>query len=363
MNFFGRRIAEDVATPKPCETEDLKQLWKVTNGWRVQNSEARSFCLKMTSAVDEPVHTFSSATQMFWSIRLDPTSTSALLTMQRQDPNKNSSKTTSPVIGSGKAKENNVIDVLSTTLEEPHRKLPPNDGLVALLYPKAAADRALKMASRSGADENALLEAAEFECGRLVWDEDTGKYYLCHPATTYPFVFNINSSPAWSRVEYTLEHPELPINMVKLVRDGAGGGYLEVDTGAAARIDSFFLLDVAVCAIVLVALEEEKTQKVERFDAPPMLSPVIADSPKAKSVLGFGAPKKQPKIEEMEIDLESQNSSWAEKEKGKQPKERTPGALRVLVWVFKAVFWVFMAFFKCLASCIMCCSGCVTKKS
>ena len=34
--------------PEPSSTEELKHLWKVTNGWRVQSSEGRSFHLKMT---------------------------------------------------------------------------------------------------------------------------------------------------------------------------------------------------------------------------------------------------------------------------------------------------------------------------
>lgn len=37
--------------PEPSSTEELKNLWKVTNGWRVSSSEGRSFCLKMTRYV------------------------------------------------------------------------------------------------------------------------------------------------------------------------------------------------------------------------------------------------------------------------------------------------------------------------
>jgi len=337
----------------PSSTEELKQLWKVTNGWRVSSSEGRSFCLKMTSAVEEPVHTLSSSTQSFYTLRLDPTSTSALLTMTRQDPNKPAGKSSSPLIGSAKPKESSGLEVLTTTLEETARRHAPNDGLVALLYPRAAASMAIDMASKLTApDENSLMQAAEFECGRLVWDDDTSKYYLVHPALATPFCVMITSSPAWSRVEYTLEHPQLPHNVVKLTRDGSGGGYLEVDTGVAARIDSFYLVDVAVCAVMIVALAEEKTRNIERFAAPPM-SPPIASSIKGKG-------KKSPRIEQMEIDLESQQS-LTDKEKANLPKP-TKGALRILYWLFKFIVWVLTMTVKGLASLIICVSGCMTKK-
>ena len=99
---------------------------------------------------------------------------------------------------------------------------------------------ALDMASKPHrADGPSIIAAAEREAGRLVWDADSQQYYLVHPALQTPFVITISSSPAWSRVEYTLEHPKLPKNLVKLTRDGAGSGYLEVETGVAASIDAF----------------------------------------------------------------------------------------------------------------------------
>jgi hypothetical protein len=330
----------------PCSTDELKQLWKVTNGWRVSASEGRSFCLKMTSAVEEPVHTLSSATHPFYTIRLDPTSTSALVAMTRQDPNKALAKSTTPLVGTSKSKDIPGIEVLTTALEDPQRRLPPNDGLVALLYPRAAAAMALDMvAKQNNPSEETARAAAEFECGRLVWDNDTQKYYLVHASMATPFTVAITSSPAWSRAEYTLEHPELPHNMVKLTRDGSGGGFLEVDTGVAARIDSFFLVDVAIAAVVIVALAEEKTKNVERFEAPPTSPPP--------------AKLKKAKIEEMEIELESQQS-LSDKEKAKLPKPK--GSLRVLLWVVKFIVWVLTFTVKTLASVIISISGCLTRK-
>ncbi|RFU26641.1 hypothetical protein B7463_g9697, partial [Scytalidium lignicola] len=330
---------------EPSSTDELKEFWKVACGWKVSPSEGRKFCLKMTSAADAPVHTLSSATQPLYTLRLDPTSTSAQMAMLRHDPNKAMKESSS-------LKTNQGIDVISTTLEETARRFPPNDGLVALLYPKAAANVVLDLANKpSRGDEAQVITAAERECGRLVWDEDSKSYYLVHPATSNPFVVTINSSPAWSRVEYVLEHPELPHNLVRLVRDGAGSGFLDIDTAVAARIDCFYIVDVAICAILLVALSEEKSQNLERFDAPPsitVLSPALMKG------------KKNTKIEEMDIDIESQNSLKDKKEKNKD-KDKVPGCLGLIWMLVKCMFWMAAMFFKAIAYTIIGISKCFTR--
>lgn len=317
---FPKSIQDVPKIPKPATTEELKDLWKVTNGWRVSASEGRSFVLKLTSSVDAPVHTLSSATQPFYTFKLDPTSTSALVTMTRQDPFKRASS--SPKAGGN--------EVLTTMLEELTRRLPPNDGLVAQLCPTAATTMAMDLASKPNPpDEDTIVEAAERECARLVWDDDSKTYYLVHPALSVPFRFVITTLPAWSRVEYNLEHPELPKNLVKLVRDGAGGGFLEVDTGIAALVDSFYLMDVAVCAILLVAMSEEKTKNIERFEAPPMIFPTKPKSVATKSV----------KIQEMEIDLESQSSMSDKKQSSiRQEISKLPLPVRAVVKLLEVMF-------------------------
>jgi len=274
--------------------------------------------------------------------------------MTRQDPNTKIKASSSPKLG---GTPRSGVEVLTTTLEETIRRLPPNDGLVALLYPRAASNMVIDLAAkanRQGQDAEAIVAAAEKECGRLVWDDDTKMYYLVHPASAMPFKVQITSSPAWSRVEYTLEHPELPRNMVKLTRDGAGGGFLEVDTGVAARIDCFYIVDVAICTVLIVALAEEKTQNVERFEAPPSIAPM---SPKTKKELKKGA--KSPKIDEMEIDLESQDSLKIDK--SNLPRS-TRGLLRCLYVMFKCIFWVLTFTVNMAAKIIIALSECLTKR-
>lgn len=353
---------QDEAVMEPSNVEELKELWKVANGWRVSASEGRTFCLKMTTAAEEPVHTLSASSGTpFYTLKVIPTSTSAQVSMTRQDPSRGSpSSTSSPRIGSSlryKEKDKDT-DVLSTTLEEPGRRLPPNDGLVALLYPRAASNMALDMVSKPHrADGATIIAAAEREAGRLVWDVDTEKYYLVHPALQTPFVVSISSSPAWSRVEYILEHPELPRNLVRLVRDGAGGGSLEVDTSSAARIDAFYIVDVAICAVMLVSTEEEKKHHIEHFQAPPSIAPhsphlsMSPGSPGRKSMLGRKKKDKKrdaPKMEAFELDLEdqSQNSLKGFKAPKKQKEEKTPGCCGLLWMLVKCLVWSVALIFK-----------------
>jgi hypothetical protein len=348
------RGVQDETIMEPSSSEELKELWKVVNGWRVSASEGRSFCLRMTSALEEPVHTLSSASQPFYTLRLDPTSTSAQMTMTRQDPNKPIKENGSPKLPTS-SKSNTGVDVMSTTLEEEARRLPPNDGLVALLYPRAASNMAIDLINKANrADAEQVLAAAERECGRLVWDEDSRKYYLVHPALSTPFVVSISTSPAWSRVEYILEHSELPRNLVRLVRDGAGSGYLEVDTAVASRIDCFYVVDVAICAIMLVVIAEEKNKNVEWFDAPPsvgLASPLSPKIPKKAKK----AEKKSVKMEEFEMDLESQNSVSLKKEKIKKKEgdEKVPGFFGLCWMLVKCFFWVIGVFFKGLWKCMV----------
>ncbi|KAL2063238.1 hypothetical protein VTL71DRAFT_5043 [Oculimacula yallundae] len=359
---------QDETVLEPSSNDELKEFWKVVNGWRVSSSEGRQFCLKMTSDVDEPVHTLSSATQPFYTLRLIPTSTSAQMTMLRHDPNKPPKGTSSPKLGSS-SKPNTGAEVMSTTLEEKARRLPPNDGLVALLYPRAASDMVIELANKSNrADSDQVIAAAERECGRLVWDEDSRKYYLVHPAISTPFVVSIHSSPAFSQVIYTLEHAELPHNIVRLVRDGSGSGYLEVDTAVAARIDCFYIVDVAICAIMLVAVTEEKTRNIERFDAPPSIAPMSPDrQSSAWTIKGKGKgkekkdrkSKKEIKVEEFELDLESQNS--VKDLKKKQKEEKVPGCLGLIWMMIKCLVWSITMFFKALAKIIIFISSRLTR--
>jgi hypothetical protein len=342
--------------PTTCVTEELRSLWKVTNGWKASHSEGRVYCLKLTQEKDAPVYTLSSQTQPFYSLRLDPTSASAYVTLARHDPNKpykpavqptsSTSSILSGVVGHGKAKEDkNWQEALTTTLEEESRKHPPNDGLVALLFPSAATKMALDRP-----DDMQVVMMAERECARLVWDDDSRSHFLVHPALATPFCITIERSPAWSRTEYTLEHHESPQHLAKLTRDGTGQGWLEVDTALAAKIESFFIIDVAVTALLLVAASDERHAKVETFEPPPVPTKVERRFSKMSRMSRKETKKAakkggSSKMEEFEMDLESQTSSFAKLDDIAKDKEKIPGVVRVLIKVLTAIF-------KCMIWCL-----------
>ncbi|KAH8899393.1 hypothetical protein GQ53DRAFT_308939 [Thozetella sp. PMI_491] len=389
LGRWPNRTQDTPTVPQTSTTEQLKGLWKVTNGWRATPSEGQMYCLKMTAEPDAPIYTLSSDTQPFYNIRLDPTSTSAYVSMFRHDPAR-AYKGVDPPNTSALAARRSTggkhakdwQEVLSTTLEEESRRRPPNDGLVALLYPTLAAKMALERP-----DDMTTVALAEHEAGRLVWDADSGNHFLVHPALAMPFCVTVERNPAWSRTEYTLEHIESPQYLARLTRDGTGVGWLEVDTGIASKIDSVYLIDVAIAALMLVAHTDDKFTRVELFEPPPVLgSPsgsVLSRGDKRSSRASRASRReskreeqmmrkkekkaaKRSRMEEFEIDLESQSSEMGKtKLKDKDPTEGLPGPARVLVklltWGFKFAVWCATIVFKTLAAVVSglgrCCLG------
>jgi len=356
----------------------------------------------MTADREAPIYTLSSAqSQPFYSLRVDPTSASALVTLSRYDPSKPFKGNTSSggsgggspsprASSSSKHEAANKHDakhwqeVLGTTLEAASRKQPPNDGLVAQLWPTAAARLALDRAN-----DAATVMMAEQECARLVWDADSGNHYLVHPALAMPFCVTVERHAAYSRVEYTLEHIESPVHLGRLTRDGTGAAWLEVDTSIASKVDAVYLVDVVVAALVLVAHADDQFTHVETFEPPP----AIGDPSGGSSIFGGGRGSRasftgsrrerrnsrssrasgrrdsrreekerqkelsnshnkksaKSRMEQFEIDLESQTSEFA-KIDIKGDKEKLPGAARgiiaLLTVTFKCFIWCATLLFK-----------------
>ncbi|KAJ4266046.1 hypothetical protein NW762_004019 [Fusarium torreyae] len=372
---------EPPLVPTVSTNEQLKNYWKVANGWQASASEGRVYCMKLTQEKDAPVYSLSSASQPFYNLRLDPTSASAYVTLTRHDPNKpykapkvepssSASSIISGVVGHNSNGSGSKVtdtkhwqEALTTTLEEESRRHPPNDGLVALLMPSPAT----KMAIERSQDPSSVM-LAERECGRLVWDEDSSHHFLVHPALATPFCVTIERSPSWSRVEYTLEHNESPQHLAKLTRDGTGAGWLEIDTGIASKIESYFIVDVAVTALLLVASADEKnTPAVEVFEPPPPLI-LTAKQEKRLSKIGKREEKKEKKkrnMEAFEIDVESQDESLG-KGKPKEAEDKLPFLIRVIVKILKGLFhcfiWILTIAFKCFGGVFKAAYKCVGSK-
>ncbi|PNY25352.1 Uncharacterized protein TCAP_04711 [Tolypocladium capitatum] len=343
---------EPPVVPRACTTEQLQHLWKIANGWRASSSEGRVYCLQLARARDAPVYTLSSASsQPFYHLRLDPTSVSAYVTLTRHDPSKKAPRPdVSPSSGGGGSRASDTKNwhvALATTLEDESRRQPPNDGLVALLMPAAAT----RMAQEK-ADDPAAVMMAERECARLVWDEDTAAHFLVHQALATPFCVTVERSPAYSRTEYTLEHHESPRHLAKLTRDGTGGGWIEVDTGIASKIESFYIIDVAVTALLLVAAADDRNAPapLETFSPPPV-------------VLAAG----RRKTEAFELDVESQDSLGKGRRRSREAaKDKLPFLIRVVIKLSKALFkclvWVLTIAFKCMVGVFKLLYKCVGSK-
>ncbi|RKF59264.1 putative acetylserotonin methytransferase-like protein [Erysiphe neolycopersici] len=256
---------QDEIILEPSRRDELRELWNCASGWQVSPYEGRRFCLKITTVcADVPIYVLSSSTQAFYSIKYIATPNSTQMSVMRYDPEKSASIS---ILGFSKLGKG--IDVVSTTLEKNARKIPPEDGLVALLYPRAASNKFIQLATRiSKRDTHEVAAAAlEKECGRLVWEVDSGSYFLCHPAMRTPFLISITTTPDSSTIKYMLEHTEFQRDVVTLVRDAAGDGFLEINTSCVTQIESTCIIDVAVSAIMLVAiLTEEKMLEIDRIN-------------------------------------------------------------------------------------------------
>lgn len=369
--LVGRAVTtvDPPVIPRTSTTEELRSFWKAANGWKASPSEAKVFCLRLTQLKDAPVYTLSSETQPFYNIALDPTSASANVMLARHDPSKTykPAKSDAGVVGHSRVTDSKHWQTaLATTLEEESRKYPPNDGLVALLMPTPAARMAMNKAN-----DPAAVEMAERECARLVWDNDSSCHYLVHQALAAPFCITVEKSPAWSRTEYTLEHHESTRHLAKLTKDGTGGGWLEVDTLVASQIEAYYIIDVAVTALMLIAASDDRNSPsggiAETFAPPPSVH--VPSGRNSRSSGRFSRmsrssgketkkskKKSKTRMEEFEMDIESQDDSV--KKLGTQVKELEDGlpfVLRVVVKLIKGVFkfaiWVLTLAFRILAKC------------
>ncbi|KKY30263.1 putative acetylserotonin methytransferase-like protein [Diaporthe ampelina] len=394
------RVNVKPSTPEPSTTEQLRNFWKVANGWKAPASEGRVYTFMVSGERDTPIYTLSSKTsQPFYRLKLDPTSASAYVSLSRFDPSKPYKPPVPPKdggsgsprggssesVGGGEQAAKGWQEVLSTTLEEAARHHAPHDGLVALLYPLPAA----KLAVDSRYTNPAAFATAERECARLVWDDDSGNHFLVHPALAMPFCVTVERNPAWSRTEYTLEHVESPQHLARLTRDGTGTGWLEVDTGIAAKIDAVYLVDVAVAALMLVAHADGEFTRVEVFDPPPpslrgesrqqqqqggpgqqqdgRISRISRMSPRANSGDKKDRKAGKTRMEELELDLESQTSDLKKHSKRRSKDEdKMPGCARAIIsllsFIFKCFIWCATVLFKALTGCISLFARCITSE-
>ncbi|GFF36764.1 hypothetical protein IFM46972_05000 [Aspergillus udagawae] len=152
---------------------ELKGLWEVANGQRPQNLIG-TFNLRM-HRTDHAIFTFGDPQSPFYTMHTFSTDELSIARAHPMKPNSN-------------------VSVMMLKLEEQKRRLPPNDGLVTLLFSRLAAmlaigeaeelakQHGLSSTEASKVEGNALKRAAAQESCRLLWNNEKHLYELQHPS-------------------------------------------------------------------------------------------------------------------------------------------------------------------------------------
>ncbi|KAH0542829.1 hypothetical protein FGG08_002783 [Glutinoglossum americanum] len=274
--------------PKYSSLEELAGLWETANGQGAVDA-GRTFALRMCRAgtVDPASGSFTPTHSEAFSF--GPSRTEPFFDFQTLKENSFDAAYSEVIVRRHDPVKRSIIPVITLDLEPPSRRLPPNDGLITLIYPKIAAMMALDAtASRvkyqgvESCDAEALAreavsKAAEKECCKLLWDSEKERYYLWHPGVNggkgQSFAIRIDGEIGFdsprARGTVQLLNPnkeDAPLASLEFSTES-----LLVDTAGLASIDSFYIVDVAVTAIVTVALVEGRRIRSKRFSAPPSL--------------------------------------------------------------------------------------------
>ncbi|KAI9766431.1 MAG: hypothetical protein M1840_006538 [Geoglossum simile] len=230
-----------------------------------------------------------------------------------------------------------IIPVITLDLEPPSRRLPPEDGLITLIYPKAAAMMALDATASRVKNSNvepsdaeamardAVRMAAAKECCKLLWDNEKGRYHLWHPGLNkgngQSFAIRIDGDIGFdincARGTVQLLNPSKEDSPLCSLEFGTSS--LLIDTAAFTQIESFYIIDVAVTAIVTVALVEGRRRRNMRFSAPPSLMMSKASLPKGSPTF--------------------QNATEANGQEGEKMGENSDGILAIILLVYKMMVW------------------------
>ncbi|KAI9678756.1 MAG: hypothetical protein M1817_005813 [Caeruleum heppii] len=336
--------------------EELEQLWEAANG-QVSAEDGREFALTMTreGTVDQQTRAFtptanesytfgSSSTQPFFDLQTlksnDLDASFSECNIRRHDPCKGA-----------------VIPVMTMMLEPPSRRAPPEDGLITQLYPKLAAMMALDQVHStqglpiSGTDpeteaQKVVERAAQRECCRLYWDADSSRYYLLHPGLEKRFIIETDGVAGFD-VPGARGIIKLTESKTEEILAGldVGTATLSVNTAATAKIPSLYMVDLAVSAVLVVALVEGRRLRADGQIPPAVRSEKMPPAtPKADAV---GAVPEVPRV--------------AAQETGELPKP-AEGALSFLTVAFQFLVWLLSVVFGGLAAAVVTVTACFARK-
>ncbi len=261
-----------------------------------------------------------------------------------------------------------IVPVVTLTLESPSRRLPPQDGLITRIYPKLAALMALDKATSSPTSpavkgntapldvekiaEEALARAADRESCALRWDNEYQQYRLWHPSLDdgkgRTFVVQIDNNGEAAGFDVPGAKGVIRLGTLDgrdtIVSLEFATATLVIDTLAAGKIPSLYIVDVAVTAVLAVALVEGRRLRERRVSAPPQMQSSL-DAPKELVAPG-SVVVQQPGVEGQE----------------ELPKA-AQGVLSALFLVFRFLVWVLSVLVNAIAAVVVTLSACFVKKN
>lgn len=272
-------------------------------------------------------------------------------------------------------KKGTVIPIMALTIEPASRRESPEDGLVTNIFPKIAEIMALdsacsKMAENMSPEETekikeeAVRHTAKTETCKLFWDHDSQRYYLLHPGlnqgkghrftihTDRGTGFDVPGARGTIRLVDSSSH-------ATLASLEFGTATLLIDTTATSKIASFYMLDVAVSAIITVALIEGRKARLALRTAGRPLSPPppAVISPRyapAQSVTGMAPSETTPAALEEGVPAPAAAQSDLPK-----PAQ---GILGVLVLTFQSLVWLLSVVLGAMAAMVVSVTACCQKK-
>lgn len=157
--------------------------------------------------------------------------------------------------------------VITLGLESPSRRISPaGDGLVTLIYPKQAVLSAMSPTTVS--PSAAIQKAYSTQCCRLAWSAPRGRYYLYHPGVAESgdaYLVEISGEVGFDHLGARGSIKLISVDADEpLVELDFARNLLFVNTRATEKVPSEFIVDVAVCTVLVVATVEGRRMRIVR---------------------------------------------------------------------------------------------------
>ncbi|KAL8828446.1 MAG: hypothetical protein Q9191_002585 [Dirinaria sp. TL-2023a] len=358
-------------------TEELLNVWNIANGQSVESTVAsfdvELICESLTR--NEEIITFSSPKQTLYTLSSEPDQ----ITISRTHP-------TNPTP---------TIQICHTSLSLPTATAP----LVALIFPKLselmALDQSSTIAVSHGLDRQAsadlqaeaLARAQQNEASSLMWDSDSGNYFLIHPTlldNTYTR-FPIKTTPSSSNPERIVIYAPETDSATPVLELALSTRTLTIHTTPIIALPSLYTLDTVITALLMFLLHLHRSSSTSSVTQPQndIILPSFPPPPSVLSTSSRMVHKKKctlstwtksvfsastghlPRDEEsglvrsepngvMPSQTKALESEWGFKPMIDPDDEKLPTAtrtaLRGLYWTFEVIVWILGVFVNLIAA-------------